>query len=221
MISDTGIQLYTVPGELVLDTGNAIVRPLRFSEYSIGEVTYLDWVYYFPGADKYVRRSDLEFGGYISPEGEIADEEDINFTVLTTLKQEDVLSVGRLNQLVGDKRLPGLEQLEGKWIPLPMFESDVTGMPPTPTNWVRAMLSPVKEKSTDQKKVYRLILAIDTRINPDETGEDRESPDFDGQALKHYSLCGVSHTELDKLSRMKRTLMENVEIPLRDRKSVV
>ena len=65
LISNTGIQLYTVPGELVLETGNAIVRPLRFSEYSIGDVTYLDWVYYFPGVDKYVRRSDLEFGGYI------------------------------------------------------------------------------------------------------------------------------------------------------------
>lgn len=214
LISNTGIQLYTVPGELVLETGNAIVRPLRFSEYSIGDVTYLDWVYYFPGADKYVRRSDLEFGGYISPEGEIADEADINFTVLTTLKQEDVMSVGRLNQLVGDKRTSGLEQLEGKWIPLPMFESDVTGMPPMPTNWVRCMLSPVREKSTDQKKVYRLILAVDTRVNPEETGEDRESPDFDGQALKHYSLCGVSHSELDKFSRMKRSMMENVEIPL-------
>ena len=110
LISNTGIQLYTLPGELTLELGTPVVRPLRFSEYMIGDVTYLDWVYYFPGNDKYVRRGDLEFGGYISPEGDIAEEEDINFSLLNTLSQDDVMSVGRLNQLVGDKRQPGLDQ---------------------------------------------------------------------------------------------------------------
>lgn len=214
LISNTGIQLYTLPGELTLELGTPVVRPLRFSEYMIGDVTYLDWVYYFPGNDKYVRRGDLEFGGYISPEGDIAEEEDINFSLLNTLSQDDVMSVGRLNQLVGDKRQPGLDQLEGKWVPLPMFESDVAGLPVTPTNWARVMLVRDKEKSTDQKRVYKVVMAVDTRVNPNETGDDRESPDFDGQALKHYSLCGVSHSELDKLSRMRRNFMENVEIPL-------
>ncbi len=214
LISNTGIQMYTLPGELVLEPGSPTVRPLRFSEYEIAGVTYLDWVYYFPGCDKYVRRGDLEFGGYIGPDGEVADESDINFALLNTVEQEQVMSVGRLNQIIGDKRQPGLDQLEGRWVPLPMFESDVAGACASPTNWVRVMLVRQKDKSTDQKRVYKVILAVDTRVNPNETGMDRESPDFDGQALKHYSLCGVSREELDKLSRMKRARMENTEIPL-------
>ena len=74
LISDTGIQLYTVPEEVTLDLSAPVIRPLRFSEYRIGETTYLDWVTYFPTQDKYVRRGDLQYGGYIAPTGETADE---------------------------------------------------------------------------------------------------------------------------------------------------
>ena len=66
LISNTGIQIYTVPGELTLETGTPSIRPLRFSEYRIADITYLDWVYYFPASDKYVRRGDLEFSGYLN-----------------------------------------------------------------------------------------------------------------------------------------------------------
>lgn len=216
LISNTGIQMYTVPGEITLELGTPIVRPLRFSEYRIGDTTYLDWVYYFPENDKYVRRGDLELSGYINPEGEIAEESEINFSLLSTLDQSQVMSVGRLNQLVGEKRLSGLEQIENKWIPLPLFESmDMHVSEPEPSNWVRMMMVPQKEKSTEQKKVYKIILAVDTYVNEDETGEERESPEFDGQALKRYSLCGMSHNDVEKLSRVKRSYMENVEIPLR------
>lgn len=215
LISNTGIQIYTVPGELILETGTPSIRPLRFSEYRIADITYLDWVYYFPASDKYVRRGDLEFSGYLNiATGELADEDDINFSLLNCLRQEEVMSVGRLNQLIGDKRTPGLDLLENQWIPIPLFENDIYGTSATPTNWARIMLVPQKEKSTQQKRVYKVMLALDTRVNNDETGEDRESPAFDGQALKHYSLCGISHNDLDKMSRIKRTLKENVDIPL-------
>ena len=214
LISDTGIQLYTVPEEVTLDLSAPVIRPLRFSEYRIGETTYLDWVTYFPTQDKYVRRGDLQYGGYIAPTGETADEDDINFALLNCLKQEDVMSVGRLNQIIGDRRVSGLEQLEGHWIPVPMFENDMTGQLVEPANWARMLLRPVEEKCTAQKRVYRLVLAFDTRVVADETGMERESPRFDGQALKHYSLCGISRKDLEGLGRVRQAQKENVDVPL-------
>lgn len=215
LISDSGIQLYNIPEEITLDVSAPVIRPLRFSEYRIGETTYLDWVTYFPAQDKYVRRGDLQYGGYIDPvTGDVAQEDDINFGVLNCLRQEDVMSVGRLNQIIGDTRRPGLEQLENIWIPIPMLENDMTGQLIEPTNWARMMLRPVEHKCTAQKRVYRVTLAFDTRVSKEETGLERESPRFDGQALKHYSLCGVSRKEIEGLGRVRQSQKENVDVPL-------
>lgn len=218
LISNTGVQFYSPEEDIVIDLSMPPVRPLRFFEFEMAKKTYVDQAVYFSMRDKFVTRNDLIMGGYLNPvTGELVDEDKINFTLLNTIPSEKIMTVGRLDDMVGvgtvDKKFTGLELIENQWIPLPFFESGIAGQMNTPTNWCRLKLVPNEDQCTPKKRVYRLVLAFDTQENPVETG-DEEALRFDGQSVKHFALCGIPRREIDKMSPQKQARMDSSDIPM-------
>lgn len=212
VILNTGIQYYELPDELTIDLSQNVMRALRFFEFQIRDKIYLDPVYYFPMKDKYLRRTDLISSGYMDPlSNEIAPEEVINNN-MNWLDETQLLSVNRLNVTIGEEKKTGLEQLERQWLPIPLYEREVNGTSKTPINWCRIKLIPIEDKCTVHKRVYRMIIAIDTNEN---LMDDSTTPHFNGQPFKLYSLCGVSKDDLETLTPPQRKQMEMMTVPLK------
>ena len=188
------------------------MKALRFFEMEFNDKIYLDPVYYFPMKDKYLRRNDLITGGYLDPiTNEIAPEEVINPN-MNWLDDTQLLSVNRLNVTVGDKKLSGLDQIENRWLPLPFYESDVSGASTSPNDWCRIKLKPIKEKCTAQKRVYNIVIALDTNEN---LVEENSSPHFNGQPFKTYSLCGIPVSSLNTLPEREQRTIKSILVPLK------
>lgn len=212
LILNTGVQFYELEKEVVIDFGTNIMKALRFYEYTEDDKILVDPVYYFPENGKYLRRQDLMDGNYIDPyTDKIAEYNQINPN-MNWLTEQDLLSVNRLNMTLGDKRKSGLEYIENQWLPMPMYEMNEGLSEPTPTNWFRIKILPVKDKSTAEKKVYRIVLAFDTTEN---TMDANSAPTFNGQPFKRYALCGVTQTAIRNLSRSDQNTMTQVTLPMR------
>lgn len=215
LILNSGVQFHQAEEELTIDLGSSIIKPLRFFEFQIKETTYLDPVYYFAMEDKYVKRNDLVCAGYLDPvSNEMAPSEEINFGILNSLDDSKIMSVGRMNQIIGDKRMTGLSMLENEWMPLPLFEKDITGSTNYPTNWCRVKLIPNLDKTTEQKKVYKVVFAFDTQENLAES-DTNSSPRFEGQPFKRYTLCGISREYISQLSQIEQNKIETMDIPMK------
>ncbi len=212
LILNTGIQFYELEQEVIIDFNSNVMKALRFYEFQIQEKLYLDPVYYFPMHDKYVRRNDLVCSGYLDPvTNEIAPEDVIN-DGMNWLEDSQLLSVNRLNVTIGDRKLSGLEQIENKWLPIPFYERSTSGTIVAPTNWCRIKLIPVEEKSNSMKKVYKVIMALDTTENQSDA---ISSPHFNGQPFKTYSLCGLSRKDMEALSNQQQKNINTVLLPLK------
>lgn len=212
LILNTGIQIHELEEELVLDLNSNVMKALRFFEFQIKGKIYLDPVYYFPMKDKYLRRNDLICAGYLNPvTNEMVEESEINNN-MNWLDDTKLLSVNRLNLNVGDKKKSGLEQVENHWLPMPFFEQELSGAISEPLNWCRIKLIPIEEKSNSTRRVYRVLMALDTTEN---LKTPRVSPHFNGQPFKNYSLCGISHQMLDQLTDVQCKQYKSMLIPMK------
>lgn len=212
LIQNTGIQIHELEDEIVIDFNSNVMKALRFYEFQIQSKIYLDPVYYFPMKDKYLRRNDLICAGYLNPQtNEMVEESEINNN-MNWLDGEGLLAVNRLNITLGDKKQSALELIENHWLPMPFYEKQLAGNISTPTNWCRIKLVPVAEKSTSQRRVYKLVMALDTTEN---LKEANAGPHFNGQPFKTYSLCGISKRDLDEMTDAKRKQYNTMLIPLK------
>lgn len=212
VILNTGIQYYQLEEEVTIDLNQNVMKALRFYEFEFNDKVYLEPVYYFPMKDQYLRRNDLISAGYLDPTtNEMAPEEVINPN-MNWLDDSQLLSVNRLNVTVGDQKMSGIKQLEDKWLPLPFYETDIYGSSTAPNDWCRIKLRPVTEKCTEHKRVYKIIIALDTNEN---FIEENASPHFNGQPFKTYSLCGISSSNLAALDDHNQRIMKNIVIPLK------
>ncbi|MCD8297230.1 MAG: virulence factor SrfB [Prevotella sp.] len=212
LVLNTGIQYYELPNELVIDLNARVIKALRFFEFRYEEKIYLDPTYYFPMHDKYLRRMDLIGGGYLDPyTNELMDENTINVP-MNWLEVDNLLTINRLDATVGDKRMSALEQIENKWLPMPYFLRDVSGAGTTPTNWCRIKLIPIKEKSTRNQKVYKMIFAFDTTSN-----HEREdvSVTFQGEPFLQFSFCGMSVEDIEQLTPSQQEQVKSILLPLK------
>lgn len=85
----------------------------------------------------------------------------------------------------------GLELLLGKWLPMPMFELDISGQSAGyPYGWCRVRIDAVGERRDDGMQRFRFCWAFDTRL-ADDLGAGIIRPSFlDGSVeQKTYSLC--------------------------------
>ncbi len=212
LILNTGIQIHELEEEVVIDFNANIMKALRFFEFQIKDKIYLDPVYYFPMKDKYLRRNDLICAGYLNPlTNEMVDESEINNN-MNWLDDTRLLSVNRLNLNIGDRKLTGLEQIENRWLPIPLYERDLNAAITSPTNWCRLKLIPIAEKCTNQRRYYKAILAIDTTEN---LNEQFASPHFNGQPFKVFSFCGLDRREMSALNEQQQKTIDTLLLPLK------
>lgn len=211
-IYNTGIQFYEVSSDFTIDLNANVIKAQRFYEYRFRDKVYLDPAYYFPMHDKYLRRSDLIYSGYLDPITNVMmDESEFN-EAMNWLDADDLVSVNRIDVTIGDKRLSALEQLENKWLPMPYFQRDSSGSTKTPTNWCRIKLVPKPDQGTRTKKVYRLVMALDTTSNNEHANV---APVFNGEPFLDFSLCGISHDDLEQMEQRQREHNQSFIVPLK------
>ena len=211
LIRNTGIQYYEYPEDFVIDLNAHIMKGVRFYEFKFGDKVYLDPAYYFPMHDKYLRRMDLVGSGYLDPvTNELMDESEIN-EAMNWLDVDSLLTVNRLDVVVGDKKLSGLSQIENRWLPMPYFLRDSSGTSTMPTNWCRIKLVPNPDECTNSRKVYRLIMAFDTTEN---NQHEDVAPAFQGEPFLDFSLCGVSYDDIAQMGIKEKEHIQSVIIPL-------
>lgn len=212
LIYNTGIQHVTLPDDLVVDLNANVMKAVRYFEYQFNDKVFLDPVYYFPMHDKYLRRNDLIYAGYMNPlDNKITDEENIN-EAINWIDAEKLLSVNRLDAVIGDRKESALSQIEDKWLPMPYFLRDASGSTSSPANWCRIKLIPKREKSTASKKAYKLVMAFDTSVS---SKSEKDAPRFQGEPFFDFSLCGVSKADLDQMDLQMKDHIQTSIIPLK------
>lgn len=230
LISDSGIQFYTLPQEVTFDLSANLIRPQRFFEYEFHKTTYLDNVMFLN--NEYVKRSSLLGARYINPETNelTVPEQELNMQLLGPVPQEKVMTINNINVPLGAKREPALSLIENKWIPLPFFHEGDPGHSAAPTDWCRVMFTPVKSQNDDEdddfgddNRTYRVTLAFDTTTGPapdyaalGNNPDTSQAPYFEGQNSRTYALCGVSRTKLDgeNLPKSKLVHIDSTQIPI-------
>lgn len=85
----------------------------------------------------------------------------------------------------------GFELLIGKWLPMPMYEKEVSGQSAGyPHGWCRVRIDPVGERQRNGLQKFRFVWAFDTKLAKD-VGEGLLRPAFWGGSSesKDFSLC--------------------------------
>lgn len=214
LILNTGIQFVQLDGEYTIDlTAVGVINAIRLYEFQFGDKVYLEPVYYFSNRDKYLRRNDLIMSGYLDPNTNVVESEDVINPNMNWLEDEELLSINRLDVPIGSKRLSGLAQLENKWIPVPYFQKDMSGSINYPTNWCRIKLRPIEGKCTSKRRVYSIVLAFDTKEKSNPNSD--EAPEIIGKPFEWYSLCGISRTECVGMKDDQIKTINDITIPLK------
>lgn len=91
----------------------------------------------------------------------------------------------------GHEICPAFQFLIDKWLPMPMFEEEISGQSTGyPNGWCRVRIVPVGERQKNGMQQFRLVWAFDTRLATD-VGDAMLRPAFLGGSgeKKIYSLC--------------------------------
>lgn len=100
-------------------------------------------------------------------------------------------SLSSLRLRRGHDQFTGFELLLGKWLPMPMYETDVTGFSAGyPNGWCRVRIDAIGERQRNGKQKFRLTWAFDTRLASDML-DGILRPSFLGGSgeRKTFSLC--------------------------------
>lgn len=194
LITNTGIQLFTVPLEINLNDN----FKMYFHEwYDINDAQLkLEVAHFFSEEEVWVKKHDLSLLGY-APNSIVTDNwetiredfEDEGYSPIpidTERFEDSGCFQESINRLKWDK-------FENVWFPMPFFLLNGKKSEFGPTNWCRFKLTPVEADGNIKK--YSLVLAFDTRsIFESETFEDEdlnETPVFTNtyEKAKDFSLC--------------------------------
>lgn len=213
LIHNSGIQFYELEDKLVIDLqGNdRILDALYFYEYVDNGKVKIAPAYYFPINRQCLKRDDLIVGGYLHEvSNEMMPEDDIT-GVMNWLDPKVCVRINKLTERVGALRISGLDLIENNWLPLPYYERTLDGNCNAPTNWCCIKLYIIDSEYTDEKRVYRVLMAFDTNARENSTKEAT----FLGEPFRAYSLCGVSYTSLSDMNPKERDAELNRKIPLK------
>lgn len=87
--------------------------------------------------------------------------------------------------------VPAFDMLLGKWLPMPMFEQELSGQSTGyPTGWCRVRIDAIGEKTSQGKQKFRFTWAFDTQTAEDALGGVIRPAFLLGSGeSKTYSLC--------------------------------
>lgn len=191
LIANSGIQLNTSKVTIDLNSQSRYYFHEWFDEEEVQ--TNLEFAYYLRESENFVRLADMESCGFVDRDGKLRRREDEvlanpNIDILyhgDIDSAKDIFSI-RLN----DERHCKINNLVGRWIPLPYYETDNLGNCKNgPYNWVRCKLLP-RQSNDINVKSYDLLMAIDTRAVYDEPDDYVECPSFvrDTENVKNFKL---------------------------------
>lgn len=193
LIANTGIQYYTIPLEINLNSD----FKMYFHEWFDTEVAQLklELAHYFSDVDLWVKKSDLSLLGHVN-DGEVSDKWDTiesdffaygyEIIPVHTAASHDS---GCFQESTGRIRW---DKFENKWLPFPFFELKSNGKSDFgPANWCRIKLIPGETNNKARK--YNLLLAFDTRTAFEDKDLDdlKETPVFvrSLNPSKDYAVC--------------------------------
>ena len=214
LIYNSGIQFYELEERLVIDSSanERVLDPLYFYEYEENGKIKLEVAYYFSGSKQCLRRSDLLAGGYLHPvTNQLMEEDDIN-EAMNWLEPQNLIRINKLTEKVGELRKSGLEQIENIWLPIPYFERNLDGGSNAPSNWCRMKLIRIESESTEEQRVYKVLLAFDTDAR---SGQDKEAPYFLGEPFRTYAMCGISNDIVEQMPFTQQEAVLNRLVPLK------
>lgn len=194
IIANTGIQVLNF--EISIDPNAEISRGLKFYEYfDTDEMKVnLEFAHYFPELDKFVSRKSLFINGYIDNEGNVDKEPD--FSDLQEIDpDEEVFSISDI--------MSSLSFFTDKWIPIPLFEKDNSGVSVFgPSNWARIYITKKSDGYGDYS--YQISLALDTSSVNAPNQKNNFKPFFELEdQFKKYQLCDKQEMLLDFCSEQK------------------
>lgn len=214
LIHNSGIQFYELEERLVIDTctNERVLDPLYFYEYEENGKIKLEVAYYFAGSKQCLRHSDLVAGGYLHPvTNQLVKEDEIN-KVMNWIDPQKLIRINKLTERIGEFHESGLKQIENVWLPIPYFERNLDGGSNAPSNWCRMKLYRIDSESTEDIKVYKVLLAFDTDARE---GQDKEAPYFLGETFRTFTLCGVSNNLVEQMPHVQQEAVLNRLVPLK------
>lgn len=214
LIADTGIQFIT--REIEFNSAQPFRLPnsgkvLRYSFIEsvnpfTDELTF-DLLFNHPEDNVWIPVRDLREAGKLAvlPGGiEELDETGVPKAIDTESSMmyhtfsdndEEIISINsfqsyRVNLPGTNERIPALELLLDKWLPMPMFETDTAGNSTgVPFGWCRVKIIRVGEGSEKGTDRYRLIWAFDTRTTDDTLSVFLPVFAPHSESSKHMALC--------------------------------
>jgi hypothetical protein len=197
LISNTGIQYYTIPLEINMSDN----FKMYFHEwYDIeDEQLKLEIAHLFSEEEVWVKKHDLSDLGYAIIQNKfkvteswesIKNDDGFNKNSIIKIDTEDPKDSGCFQ--VSNNRIRW-DKFENVWLPFPFFLLNGNNSEFGPTNWCRCKMIPVE--STGRSKKYNLLLAFDTRSLFEK--EDFEDEDLNQTPVfttnydksKEYALC--------------------------------
>ena len=156
LIANSGIQFHSF--DLTVDANEDLPnRRVGFYEYLNNDLEQtLEYAYYFPDEDFWIKKSDLLDEGYIDQSGKIINV--INFNTLLPLKPDECYRISDL--------IDCFESYNNIWLPIPYFAQEGFGnITFGPTAWARMIFKKQSTKGT--KSTYKVTLAFDTKVVED------------------------------------------------------
>lgn len=201
LIANSGIQLLTVPLEINMQEKFT----MWFHEWSdeSGEDWVLDLVYELTddNGTSFFKKKELYDGGFFAESQSEFTENDLRDKGIVPLRRDDQMMPGVLGEIYklsfADKRNNTLEKFENVWLPLPYFHKRTEKRYSFgPLNWARFKMVP--RESTEAKKMYDVIIALDTRATY-ETDPHNERPAFPDQFKREMSfmVCTDEYKVMD------------------------
>ncbi len=217
LIANSGIQFITQkiefnPSEPLAVSGG---QPLKYSFCEIPDIftggTIFDLLCYNPAEQCYIPYSELAKNDKFErlPNGTVMVNDaglqrmdpGESVTFYTTIRPDDpdgqIINISNLASYKVFKspqdktRVTAFSKLLDQWLPMPMFEKNVTGYSCTyPFKWCRVKISPVSEPDESGKMSFRIIWAFDTTISD----MSLDVPYFDENDVdtKEFSLCNMT-----------------------------
>lgn len=193
LIANSGIQLFT--SHIVIDS-NASSKHIFHEWFDEEEVeTNIEVVFQLPESKKIVALSDLERYRFITEEGKlkVSEQQVLAVPDLRIIHEgDDIQNIDGIFAMKLSDRRCYINELFNKWLPLPIFELDITGdFKQGPYNWCRCKIIPT-ENQKNSKIEADILIAFDTRALYHEQADDySECPIFDSisEKSKDFKLC--------------------------------
>ena len=197
-IANSGIQLYL--SHMKIDFSSSS-RHLFHEWFDPENVEYsLEIAFQLPESKKIVLLSDLERLRFITEDGRLtSSEEQIlavpDLHIIYDCGDNDIEDLKDLFALKLSDRRCHIDKLLNQWLPLPVFELDLTGkFKQGPYNWCRCKIIP-KGEITDGKIDSDVLLAFDTRALYHENTSGNNAPE--------YAECPVFDSPTEKSKKFR------------------